>query len=75
MQLRAVDEWVHQVPALPPGLHAGRLPLGAVGEHCRVVLARGDALGTWGEMERAGGEGIQVGVAGNTQDRRGANRK
>lgn len=45
MQLRAVDERVHQVPALPPGLHAGRFPLGAVGEHGGVVLARGDALG------------------------------
>ena len=45
MQLRAVDQRVHQVPALPPGLHAGRLPLGAVGEHSRMVLACGNALG------------------------------
>lgn len=45
VQLGAEDQRVHQVPALPPGLHAGRLPLGAVGEHGRVVLARGDALG------------------------------
>lgn len=45
MQLGAVDEGVHKVPAFPPGLHAGRLPLGAVGEHGSVVLACGDALG------------------------------
>lgn len=45
VQLWAVHQRVHQVPALSPGLHTGRLPLGAVGEHSRVVLACGDALG------------------------------
>ena len=45
VQLWAVHQRVHQVPTLSPGLHAGRLPLGAVGEHSRVVLACGNALG------------------------------
>ena len=46
VQLWAVHQRVHQVPTLSPGLHAGHLPLGAVGEHSRVVLACGNALGS-----------------------------
>lgn len=77
MQLRTVDKWVHQVPTLAPGLHAGRLPLGAVGEHGGMVLAGGDTLGgdprrsRMGSIAREGGEGNIQGRRRRTGNEKG----